>query len=383
MKVDWREMPIGDFLIPVREAVTIGDDGLYKQITVSMHGRGVRLRQSVLGKAIKTKNQFLAKAGRFIYSRIDARHGAMGLVPNELDGAVITGDFPTFDFNLSQVEPRYFEYMTKRSWFEEMCAAPSKGVTNRKRLKEAELMGFRVPLPPLPEQRRIVATLDKAASRVEEAKRLAGQIEEEQELLLDSLYRESLKQGATKILMRNCVRQARRAVVIKDEIEYKQVTVSMHFRGVFKRQVILGMGIKTKQQYLAKSGDFIFSRIDARNGAFGFVPKELDGAVVTGDFPCFEIDESIIKKEVLAVVLKTTQFVQPVLDASRGVTNRRRFKEAQLLGIEIVIPNMVEQKQIASICAKLWKSRTIHQQTAASLDALMPALLDQAFRGEL
>jgi hypothetical protein len=113
MKASWPLVPIGDLLTPIREPVSIRDDVQYKQITVSLHGRGVRLRQVVWGTAIETKSQYLAKAGQFIYSRIDARNGAMGIVPGDLDGAVVTGDFPTFTFDLDTVEPRFFDYMTK------------------------------------------------------------------------------------------------------------------------------------------------------------------------------------------------------------------------------------------------------------------------------
>jgi hypothetical protein len=38
-----------------------------------------------------------------------------------------------------------------------------------------------------------------------------------------------------------------------------------------------------------REGDILFSRIDIRNGAIGFVRGDLDGAVVTRDFPVFRL----------------------------------------------------------------------------------------------
>jgi len=184
MIASWPLVPMGDFLTPVREPISIQDDVQYQQITVSLHGRGVRLRQVVWGTAIETKSQYLARAGRFIYSRIDARNGAMGIIPDDLDGAVVTGDFPTFAFDLDTVEPRFIEYMTKTASFEEACRAPSRGITNRKRLKESEFLAIRIALPPLPEQRRIAAKIDEIAARADEARQLVQQIEVEQTALL-------------------------------------------------------------------------------------------------------------------------------------------------------------------------------------------------------
>ena len=55
---------------------------------------------------------------------------------------------------------------------------------------------------------------------------------------------------------------------------------------------------------------FIFSKIDARNGAFGIIPEELDGAIVTNDFPVFDIDETIINPTFLLLVTTTKAFVK-------------------------------------------------------------------------
>jgi len=54
----------------------------------------------------------------------------------------------------------------------------------------------------------------------------------------------------------------------------------MNGKGVILRQEILGSKIKTKS--------------DARNGAFGIVPKELDGAIVSQDFPLFKVNTDVI-----------------------------------------------------------------------------------------
>ena len=98
-KKSWSEFKIGDFLIRSKNSVELMDDVDYKQITVKLYGKGAVLRKTILGKDIKTKSQFLAKSGQLIMSRIDARNGAFAIVPSDLDGAVVTQDFPLFDIN--------------------------------------------------------------------------------------------------------------------------------------------------------------------------------------------------------------------------------------------------------------------------------------------
>ena len=79
-----------------------------------------------------------------------------------------------------------------------------------------------------------------------------------------------------------------------DEKKYKLVTVKLNHKGIVLREEKLGSLIKSKM-YEVKEGDFILSGIDARNGAFGIVPKELDGAIVTNDFWYFDIDKNIVE----------------------------------------------------------------------------------------
>lgn len=88
---------IGDVIRRNTTLVSIEDKTLYKQITLKTNGGGAVLRDKKWGKDIGTKKQYLAKEGQFIMSKIDARNGAFGVVSNELDNAIVTGDFPLFD----------------------------------------------------------------------------------------------------------------------------------------------------------------------------------------------------------------------------------------------------------------------------------------------
>ena len=67
------------------------------------------------------------------------------------------------------------------------------------------------------------------------------------------------------------------AVDIEDGKRYRQVTIQMHNQGVVLRTEQYGDEIGTKKQFLIKEGQFLISKIDARNGAYGIVPKELAG----------------------------------------------------------------------------------------------------------
>ena len=95
---------------------------------------------------------------------------------------------------------------------------------------------------------------------------------------------------ANKQLIGDFLKRIKRPVIMNPDKDYKLVTIKMKHKGVVLRGMKKGADIKSNM-YEVKHGDFILSGIDARNGAFGIVPKELDGAIVTNDFWYFEIDE--------------------------------------------------------------------------------------------
>ncbi len=137
-------------------------------------------------------------------------------------------------------------------------------------------------------------------------------------------------------------------VNIQDDEQYTRVTVSSQNRGIKVRDVLEGKLIGTKKQYRIEANQFLMSKIDARNGAFGIVPKELDGAIVTNDFPSFIVDEKLINIEFLVLITTTKQFIDFAQSCSSGTTGRRRIDMTMFLAQKIPLPHIDEQNSIVS-----------------------------------
>jgi len=99
------------------------------------------------------------------------------------------------------------------------------------------------------------------------------------------------------------VSKKEKKIKIEDDKEYKLVTVKLYAKGIYLREIKKGEYIGTKTMYRVKDGDFIFSKIDARNGAYGFVPPELDGAVVSSDFPILNLRKDIASVDYVSYYL--------------------------------------------------------------------------------
>lgn len=178
---------ISSLLARVKDAVDIEDDRLYKQVTVQMHNQGIVLRTRQYGSEIGTKKQFVIKAGQFLISKIDARNGAYGIVPPELDGAVITGNFWTYAINRDIVLPDYLTYLMRHDFFLKMCSTCSYGATNRWYLDEATFNHFKVPVPAIEEQKKILEKIKQHAEKIEESKREIQKQEESIMSIIDEI----------------------------------------------------------------------------------------------------------------------------------------------------------------------------------------------------
>lgn len=149
-------MRIGEFLKRNKTAVTIQDGVKYKRPRISVRNGGISLRDEELGDNIGTKNQFAISKGQFLLSKIDARNGAFGVVPDELDGGIITGNFWTFDVDYNVVNPHYLTLLTTTQAFINFCEQASNGTTNRHYLQEPLFLNIKVPVPSLEEQNKLV-----------------------------------------------------------------------------------------------------------------------------------------------------------------------------------------------------------------------------------
>lgn len=150
--------------------MSIDDATEYRQVTVRMKHQGVCLRGYKLGKEIGTKQQSFVKKGQFILSKIDARNGAFGIIPDDLEGAIITNDFLTYDVNEKELNIQLFSLLTSQPTFDDICNKASTGTTNRKRLSEREFLAQEITVPPIEEQDSFINHFKKIQALQENTK---------------------------------------------------------------------------------------------------------------------------------------------------------------------------------------------------------------------
>lgn len=186
----WKKVKIGDFLKRKRVPIVLDERTKYKLVTVRLYHKGIVLREEKLGSLIKS-NMYKVSKGDFILSGIDARNGAFGIIPEELDGAIVTNDFWYFDIDESIIKREYFLWLTSTPVFLDACQKASKGETQRIRLQKEAFFDYEINCPTIEYQDDFLSKIIPVINKIEEAKK-----QTEQQLEYTKLLRQNILQDA-------------------------------------------------------------------------------------------------------------------------------------------------------------------------------------------
>lgn len=197
---DFDLVPISSLITKNNNRIKVENDKHYKRVKVKVRNGGVELRDELVGADIGTKNQFIVKKGQFIMSKIDARNGSFGIIPSSLNNAIVTNDFPTFNVNQNIIIPEFFLLITTTKSFIKFAQSCSVGSTNRQRIDLNMFLAQPIPLPSIPEQKRIIDQYDQNFDLAQNQENEILQLENEiEKLLFKDLGLDSIDDNVSKV----------------------------------------------------------------------------------------------------------------------------------------------------------------------------------------
>jgi type I restriction enzyme, S subunit len=114
-----------------------------KILTVRLHRKGVVRNNSTHGLKLGATTYFHRKAGQFIYGKQNLHNGALGIVPEELDGFFSSSDVPALDINEKIIEPQFLLTYLGRTSFYKHLEKYSAG-SGSKRISEKTLRRVKI-----------------------------------------------------------------------------------------------------------------------------------------------------------------------------------------------------------------------------------------------
>lgn len=395
MSKTWPSVPLSEVAAPIERPVVPVPGTTYRQIGVRLWGQGAYEREPLHGSETKYATLSRVETGDIIVNKIWARNGSVAVVADGLAGAYVSGEFPTFAPTRDRLEPRWFHWFTTTPSCWEQCDDKSRGTSGKNRIRPERFLQITIPLPPLDEQRRIVARIEALAAKIEEARGLRSRIIVEADALSPSLLTAAYDcaaeiAGRVERLDDLCVRVTDGTHItpsyvlegipflsVKDissgQIRFEEARLISH-----EEHASLTARCKPERD------DVLLTKV----GTTGFA-KAID---TDREFSIFvslallKLDKSRLLPKFTEFMLNSSRLKEYSADGTRGVGNKNLVLKF-IREFPMPAPPLLEQRRIVAyldgLQAKVDALKRLQAETAAELDALLPSILDKAFKGEL
>ncbi|WP_270971253.1 restriction endonuclease subunit S [Campylobacter upsaliensis] len=350
----------------------IDDNAFYAEPTISSKTNEISVSRQGLGKIFKVKSRIKILEGDLVISKMHTQNGLFAFAKQEFAS---TTTFVPFQIKDKLINPNFLFVLLKPTLSRLMKFDSVK----RETYKIEEILNLQIPLPPLEIQNEIINKLkaleDKIKALQEEKAKLENEINEYIYIALglekrgqilnqtgvkivrykdlklfdyksNALEKSELKSTYKRYQFSDFLTRRLDKIKIDENTFYKRVTIKTKAQGCHLRDTLKGNLIKTKNQFLIKQGQFLISKIDARNGAFGIAINDLDKAVIMADFLNYDIDKNIINDKFLIAVLKTSYYMEQLNSLSSGTTGRKRINEQKFSNLCISLPPLKIQNEL-------------------------------------
>ena len=339
------------------------------------------------------KNQFRISEGQFIMSKIDARNGAFGIVPAELEGAITTQDFLSYNINTEKILPEFFNLITGTKHFAELCQRASSGTTGRQRVDEKAFLSFRIPVPSIPNQKLIINDYQKQIKEAWEYTEKAYHFDQQKDLFLTKEL--GLKQTRSRkskerfytIKFENLGRwdvwntsssfqttkykfQDFKSIVLgkpkygantksvqkKSDVRYIRIT-DINEEGHLNEEFASAQ--KVEEQYILEDFDFLIARSGNTVGKTFLYRKEFGKAIFAGYLVKYVLNQEIVDPYYILYYTKSAPFKEWIASNQR-ISAQPNINGQEYLSAPFIIPSIEEQRRIVTELEKIYqKSREL------------------------
>ncbi|MFC1560044.1 N-6 DNA methylase [Candidatus Margulisiibacteriota bacterium] len=327
---------LSKLIVQKANKITLKSNILYKQVKIKLYGKGVLLRQEILGVDVKTESQYLVNAGDFIMSKIDARNGAFGIVPQFLNGAIVTSSFPYFKIQDNKINPKYLEIIVTKKRFYDQINSMVSGATGRRSVDVDSFLDIQIPLPIREVQNEIVEKIEKLEQIIEGAGQIRGGFTVDP--YLSGNYTEEFIGKLAQVdgsPVRNLSPLANEIYVGGENIE--SGTGRLFNLLTVKQADIIG------PSYRFNKGHVVYSKV--RPNLQKCFYADFDGVCSSDIYP-LKVNEELILPRYLALILQSKRFASKTESLQAGRSGMPKINQDQLAQIKISLPPIEIQRQI-------------------------------------
>lgn len=396
MSTVWPTVSMGNVAPLIRRPIQPKADETYREIGIRSFGNGVFHKTPTTGLEIGSKRVFSVEPGDLLFNIVFAWEGATAVATEAERGMIGSHRFLTCVTDKSKADARFLNYWFMQAEGRDQLLRASPGGAGRNRTLGVEkLAAIRVPLPPLDEQRRIVARIDELAAKVEEARGLRAKAHEGGDALETSAAAhalETLTKAAPRLPLGSLVTVRGGGTPSKDAPHFWGGDVPWITPKDMKRRVLTdaidhitkAATEKSPAKLLEPGAVLVVVRGMILVHTFPAAVLQAP-ATINQDMKALTPDARLLPEYLCTVLWAWNPRVLEMVDRSGHDT--RKLNTDKLLSFEIPVPSIPVQKRVIAeldaLQAKVNAVKALQTETAAELDAMLPAIIDKAFKGEL
>lgn len=262
-------------------------------------------------------------------------------------------------------------------------------------LSTEQINNIELPLPPLEEQKRIVAKLDNLFAKIDKAIALHQKNIDEANVFMASVLNDvfvELEEKYEKDIVKNILKMAQYGFSNKSSDDGKYPFLRM---GDLQNGKILLNNLKYVnltdeefKKYKLQKFDLLFNRTNSFElvGKTSIFEEDIDMSFASY-LVRLRVDEEKLLPYYLNYYLNTKNTQNVLKEMATKAVNQSNINAEKLKSITIPLPPIKTQQKVVSyldeISNKMEKIKQIQKEKMQSLKALKASILDQAFKGEL
>jgi type I restriction enzyme S subunit len=379
MKILWPSVKLSEIAPITRRPIEVDASASYPELGIRSFGKGTFHKPALSGMNVGTKRLFRIEPGDLVFSNVFAWEGAVAVATDNDAERYGSHRFIACTVDENRADARYLcQYLLSPPGILKLQAASPGGAGRNRTLGIDKLGEIEVPLPPVIEQRRIVAQIGNIQDQLHKTDTLRESIEQDIASLLAVQFNKTLAHATWKP-MREVAPIVRRDVIIDLESNYSELGVRSFFKGAFIRRNIKGAEFTWQKLYQVKPNDLIFSNIMAWEKGIALASAKHDLCVGNHRMLTCEAITGVALSAYLHYYFTTDAGFSKVYAASPGTAARNRTLTADsLMGIEVPVPSLGIQQQFVNLKEALERSLEIRQKQREFVEALMPSLCHQS-----
>lgn len=151
-----------------------------------MHGKGV-CKSNADNLQLGATQYYYRTAGQLIYGKQNFHNGAIGIIPQNLNGGITSKDIPSFDIDGTKCNAVYLLSQLQAPQYYKQAEALTTG-TGSKRLKEETFLKMRIVLPSMKVQDDIANLISEAVKKLGYNRNLLRLYQQQKQYLLCQMF---------------------------------------------------------------------------------------------------------------------------------------------------------------------------------------------------